>query len=172
MLGGGQEVCPYLRAGMQRRLAEHAQARAGLRPHQGFRVSQGCHQVIQGLRVPENAKFAHCPAAAASTLMAGQGPHDAGQQLPVRGYCPFRAMTKALHHFVAVAERCPLEQRGNRPHEAPLANRIGGREQELCPVPRGVLEPAGSSLSASGSGCRVSMRAISSSSDSGPITSR
>jgi hypothetical protein len=73
--------------------------------------------------------------------MAGQGPHDAGQELPVRGYRPFRAMTKALRHFESVAECCTLEQRGNRLQEPPLANRIGGREQELGPVPRGVLKP-------------------------------
>ena len=33
------------------------------------------------------------------------------------------------------------EQRGNRTHEPPLANRIGGCQQELGPVPHGVLQP-------------------------------
>jgi hypothetical protein len=39
-LGDGLEVCPYLRAGMKFRLAQHAQARASLGPYQGFLISQ------------------------------------------------------------------------------------------------------------------------------------
>jgi hypothetical protein len=50
-------------------------------------------------------------------------------------------VTKPWHHLVGVTERCSLEQRGNRAQKPSLADRVGGREQELGPVPCGVLKP-------------------------------
>lgn len=50
-------------------------------------------------------------------------------------------MTKPLHQLIGIPERGPLEQRSNRAHKPPLADRLGSREKELGSVPRCVLKP-------------------------------